>query len=108
MREVVEESDHVLGLLPAVVLYVLIDLVEQVYVEVVRVLQVLQDVHLLLEKAILRVVALNQAREGAGRKGERDDAHEHEEDDEALLCVVVGGDVSVADGHDGGDREIQG
>ena len=84
------------------------DLVEQVYVEVVRVLKVLQDVHLLLEKPILRVVALDQAREGPCRKGKRNDTHEHEEDDEALLCVVVRGNVSVADGHDGGDREIQG
>jgi hypothetical protein len=87
---------------------VLRDLVEQVYVEVVRVLKVLQDVHLLLKKPILRVVALNQARKGAGRKGKRNDTHEHEENDETLLCVVVRGDVSVADGHDSGDREIQG
>ena len=62
---------------------------------------------MLLKQPILRVVALNQASEGAGRKGEGDHTYEHEEDNETLLCVVVRGDVSVAHGHDGGHCEIQ-
>ena len=82
-------------------------LIKQIYVEIVRVLQILQDVHLLLKKPILRVIALNQACEGASRKGKRDDTYEHEEDNETLLCVVVRCDVSVADSHDCGHCEIQ-
>ncbi len=108
MREVIEEAYQVLGLLPTVVLYVLRDLIVQVYVKVVLVLQILKDVHLLLKQPILRIVALNQAREGASRKGERYHTHEHEEYNKTLLCVVVRGDVSVAHCHDCGHCEIQG
>ena len=56
---------------------------------------------------MLRVIALNQACEGASGKRKRYNTNEHEKDDETLLCVIVRRDISVADCYDCGHCEIQ-
>ena len=64
--------------------------------------------NLFLELRLVVVHAGDHGGQGARGKREEEDADDHEEDAEKPLPIIIRGNVSIADGEDGGDREIHG
>jgi hypothetical protein len=65
-----------------------------------------EQCNLFLELRLVVVHAGDHGRQGPRGKREEEDAYDHEEDAEKPLPIIIRGNVSIADGEDGGDREI--
>lgn len=62
--------------------------------------------NLFLELRLVVIHAGDHGGQGPRGKREEEDAHDHQEDAEKPLPIIIRGNVSIADSEDGGDREI--